>query len=163
MPSTIDYPANLPGVYVNSNGYRSKPLVARNDLASGPPIFVLEDNTPWVMFDVSFRFDALQTQVFRNWYRVSTTSGSRSFNINLVVDGEPRAHECYFDGVPSFTQSGRRFYMSATLLAIEEVGIFDAEDAASLLVLFGAFGGDLGPSIVTLADVIAYLEAEWLP
>lgn len=123
----IDYPCHLPGVLVNSNGYQSSERVANNPLSSGAPLFGLKDDDGYELFDVAWSFDAAELQSFRNWYRFTTTSGSRLFNIELWVDGydgikQTRIHECYFLGTPHPVQNGRRWHVSATLLAIEEKG-----------------------------------------
>ena len=157
--ASVDYPCRLPGVLVNSNGYSSKNRVRRNSLESGPPIYVLEDDDGYEMFDVTWSFDALEVQVFRNWYRWLITSGSRLFNIDLMVDGwdgekQTKTLECYFDGVPSYTQNGRRWMVSTTLLAIKEQTL-DECDGITLVSAYSAFdyGGASGGLNAAFSDV----------
>lgn len=163
MTSAINYPTNLPGPLVSSNAYTPKDRVYRNDLASGPPVYVLNDDSGWVMFDVSFRWTALQLQVWRNFYRVILASGARSFNVPLIVDGAPRLHECYVDTVPQATQSGKLWTVSFSLLAIEEVGIFSLTDTNSLIAAFDAFSMPLDQAVLDLSAIVALLEDLWRP
>ncbi|MCK4621333.1 MAG: immunoglobulin domain-containing protein [Desulfuromonadales bacterium] len=140
----IDYPCHLPGVLVNSNGYQSSERTRPNDLSSGPPLFVLEDDDGYEMFDVAWSFDAAQIQSFRNWYRFITASGSRLFNIELWIDGydgikQTRTHECYFLGTPHPVQNGRKWHVSATLVAIEEKGTDECLYVGPPLDLSGVF------------------------
>lgn len=153
----VDYPCSLPGVLTANNSYASRPRTRRNDLASGPPLFMLEDDGGYEMFDVAWSFSAGQVQVFRNWYRCDTVSGSKAFNIPLMVDGAARRggpqtleHECYFDGVPQYTQQGRRWRVSATLIALAEKGV-DCCD--NLPELSDGFGGNLKGAIGAFDDI----------
>lgn len=123
--AAISYPSNLPGVQVSSNSFSPKNRVMRNDLRAGPPIFQLKDDDGYVLFSVSWSFSGGQAQAFQDWYRNTTTSGSKLFDIELWVnnfDGvnNTKTHECYFDGAPKYNQVGNRWNVSATLLAIEE-------------------------------------------
>lgn len=164
--AAIDYPCRLPGVLVNSNGYRNQDTVRRNDLQSGPPIFRLESEDQWVLFDVAWKFSALEVQVFRNFHRNVLASGSKLFNIELMVDGfdgikQTKTHECFFDGAPQYTQNGRRWTVAATLLAIES-NILDECDGISLVNSFDAFD-NLNAGIVSMDEVIILLEDLWIP
>lgn len=153
----VDYPCALPGALVTANNYRSKSRVRRNDLASGPPIYQLEDDSGYEVFNVSWSFSAGQVQVFRNWFRCDLASGSRLFNIGLMVDGaatkggrQTVLHSCYFDGVPEYTQRDRRWSVSATLLAIREEAV---DCCSNLPELFDGFGGALGGAIDAFIDI----------
>lgn len=162
----IDYPCKLPGVLVNSNSYQSQDVVRRNDLQSGPPIFRLESDDTWVLFDVTWRFSALENQVFRNFHRNTLANGSKLFNIELMVDGfdgikQTKTHECFFNGVPKFAQNGRLWTVSATLLAIEP-NILDECDGISLVNSFNAFE-DLNAGILCMDQAITLLEDLWVP
>jgi len=151
----VDYPCALPGVLVAHNNYRSKQRTRRNDLASGPPLFILEDDGGYEMFDVAWSFNAAQVQAFRNWFRHDLASGSRLFNINLMVEGfdgvkRTRPHECNFDGVPNYTQVGLRWRVTAQLVAIEEKIL---DKCANLTELFNGFCGGLSAAIDALNDI----------
>ena len=164
--AAIDYPCKLPGVLVNSNSYRNQDTVRRNDLQSGPPIFRLESEDEWVLFDVSWRFSALEVQVFRNFHKNVLANGSKLFNIELMVDGfdgtkQTKTHECYFDGSPQFSQNGLRWMVSATLLAIDPI-ILDECDGISLVNAFNGFE-DVNAAIISMDDVINTLEDLWAP
>jgi len=161
----IDFPCGLPGVLVNSNGYSSSNRVRRNDLQSGPPIFVLESDDGYELFDVAWSFSGLDNQVFRNWFRYVAGSGSKLFNIELWVEGfdgtkQTKTHECYFDGPPSYVQNGRRWMVSATLLAIEEQ-IMDECDAISLINVYNGFGGYPSQGVAAIDASILHLEEAW--
>lgn len=164
----IAYPCALPGVLVNSNSYAPSERARRNDLSGGPPTFVLQDEDGFVLFDVAWRFTGLQVQVFQNWYRHVTTGGSRLFDIDLYVDGpdgagtQVKTHECYFDGVPSYSQQGRLWSVGATLLAIEEQTLAEC-DAQSLVNAYTGFGDYLPTGIVDLDKCIKLMEATWPP
>lgn len=164
--ASIDYPCRLPGVLVNSNAYSSKSRVRRNSLESGPPVYVLEDDDGYEMFDVSWAFNASEVQIFRNWYRHITVSGSKLFNIDLMVDGwdgerQTKTHECYFDSVPSYTQNGRRWLVTATLLAIEEQ-IMDECDGITLVSAYTAFDyDDLNDAFSDVDNATQSLISAW--
>lgn len=160
------YPCKLPGVLVNSNGYSPQDTVDRNDLSSGPPIFRLRSDDGWLLFDVAWSYSALENQVFRLWHQNTLARGSKSFTIELMVDGwngesQTLEHECYFSGVPSFRQNGRRWNVSATLLAIRSVGL-DECDTDSLISAFNGFD-DLNQAIIQMDDVNQTLEDLWAP
>ena len=153
----VDYPCALPGPLVAGNAYRSKSRVRRNDLASGPPIYRLEDDDGYDLFNVAWSFSAGEVQVFRNWFRCDIASGSRLFNIWLMVDGaatrggrQTVLHSCYFDGVPEYTQRGRRWSVSATLLAIREEAV---DCCANLPDLYNGFCGELKRAINAFTDI----------
>lgn len=153
----VDYPCALPGPLVAGNAYRSKSRVRRNDLASGPPIYRLEDDDGYELFNVAWSFSAGEVQVFRNWFRCDIASGSRLFNIWLMVDGaatrggrQTVLHSCYFDGVPEYTQRGRRWSVSATLLAIREEAV---DCCANLPDLYNGFCGELKRAINAFTDI----------
>ncbi len=166
MAASIDYPCKLPGVLVNSNSYQPQSLVRRNDLQSGPPIFRLEASDGWEAFNVAWSFSGLENQVFRNFHWNVLTRGAKSFNIELWVDGfdgtkQTKTHECYFDGVPKYTQVGRRWSVGATLLAIAP-NILDECDGESLVNAFNDFE-NLNAAIISMDGVINTLEDLWLP
>lgn len=153
----IDYPCALPGALIAGNSYASKPRVERNDLASGPPLFMLADDGGYEVFNVAWSFSAGEVQVFRNWFRCELASGSRLFNIGLMVDGaatkggrQTVVHSCYFDGVPQYTQRGRRWSVSATLIAIREEAV---DCCSNLPALYDGFFGDLKGAINAFADI----------
>ena len=160
------YPCRLPGVLVNSNGYSPQDLVERNDLRSGPPIFRLRSDDGWLLFDVAWSYSALEVQVFRSWYFNVLSRGAKSFNIELMVtgwDGQKNTitHECYFDGVPSFNQTGRRWNVSATLLAIRYQGL-DECDSESLVNSYNSFD-KIKEAIIQMDDINTTLEELWAP
>jgi len=162
----IDYPCALPGVLVNSNSYTNQDVVRRNNLQSGPPIFRLESDDGWVMFDVAWRFSALEVQVFRSFHKYTLANGSKLFNIELMVDGDDgtkqtKTHECFFDGAFKANQVGRRWTISATLLAIEP-NILDECQGLSLVAAFNGFD-DLNASIANIDKSITLFEDLWLP
>ena len=165
--ASIDYPCRLPGVLVSSNSFAPKNRVRRNDLSAGPPIFNLDDDDGFVLFNVAWRFSALEVQVFQNWYRHTTKSGSKLFNIELMVDGfdgtkNTKTHECYFDGAPSYSQVGRRWLVQATLLAIQEQ-ILDECDADSLINAYNGFDYNLDQAIDDLDESVKLMETLWTP
>lgn len=166
--ANLDYPCRLPGVLVNSNAFSPKNIVRRNNLQSGPPIFVREDDDVYVLFNVVWKFNGIQMQVFENWYRSTIGSGSKLFNIELWIDGtdgtkNTKAHECYFDGTYNATQVGRRWTVSGRLLSIKEQ-ILDECDGISLVNAFNGFEYDaLDVAIDDMDSAINLLEDLWLP
>lgn len=141
----VDYPCGLPGVLVNSNAYRSSDRTQRNSLQSGPPLVQLQDDDGFEMFDVAWSFDAAQVQAFRNWFRFETVSGSKWFNIELTIDGwngvkRTRTHECIFEGPPSFVLAGKRWHVSATLIALSEQGL---DECGSVVAIQNGFPGGI--------------------
>lgn len=164
----IDYPCRLPLVLVNSNALSPKNVVRRNDLQSGPPIFQREDDDVFVLFNVAWKFDAIQMQVFQNWFRSTIASGSKLFNIELWVDGfdgtkQTKTHECYFDGAYQQAQNQKRWTVTATLLAIKEQ-VLDECDGISLVNAYNGFEYDaLDVAIADMDSVIVLLEDLWQP
>jgi hypothetical protein len=162
-----EYPCNLPGVLVSSNGYQDQDLVDNNALDSGAPVFRLRSDNGWVLFDVAWSFNALEMQVFRIWHRSILAHGSKSFTIDLWIDGsdgdsQTTEHECYFRGAPDYKQRGRRWSVSATLLAIEQFGDLDECDTISLFAAFNGFE-DLNSGAIGLDSAIVLLENLWVP
>jgi hypothetical protein len=156
----VNYPCKLPGVLVNSNGVSPQPLVRSNDVANGPPRFRLEAESGWLQFNVAWSFNALEAQVFENWFKHSLTSGSKSALIDLNVPGGLLEHECYFIGAPSYNSVGKRWSVSGTLLAIERVGL-DECDSESLLITYEVFESP-NLAITQMDAAIVELEASWL-
>ena len=71
-------------------------------------------------------------QLFNGWVRYALRQTSKLFDIELWVDGfdgtkNTKTHECYFNGPINRTQVGRRWNVSATLLAIEEQTVTELE------------------------------------
>ena len=118
------YPASLPGVLVQSNAYSPQSVVRRNELQAGAPTFRLVSDTAYEMFDVMWSFSASEMQLFDGWHKWGLRSGSKSFDIELMVYGfngtkNTRTHECYFaDGTFKSVQAGARWHVSASLLSI---------------------------------------------
>ena len=155
------YPCALPGVLVNSNGYSPQSLVRSNDVQNGPLRFRLQADSGWLQFNVAWSFNALEAQGFENFHKHTLANGSRSFTIELQVTGGLLEHECYFMGVPSYTQVGKRWSVSGTLLAIARAGL-DECDGLSLIAMYNGFEKP-NLAITQLDDVITELETLWLP
>jgi hypothetical protein len=165
--ASIDYPCRLPGVLVNSNALSPKNVVRRNDLQSGPPLFIREDDDAYVMFNVAWKFSAIEMQVFSNWFKGTLARGSKLFNIDLMIDGfdgikQTKTHECYFDGVYQQSQTGKRWTVTATLLSIQEETLGEC-DAISLVNAFNGFDYPLDQAILDLDGSIKLMEDLWLP
>lgn len=155
------YPCALPGVRVNSNGYSPQELVRSNNVQNGPPRFRLQADSGWLQFNVGWSFDQLQTQVFENWFKHTLRNGSKSFNIELQVAGGLLEHECYFVGVPQYTQNQRRWSVTASLLAISRVGLSEC-DGESLIAMFNVFE-EPNKAITQMDTITNTLETLWLP
>lgn len=161
----IEYPCSLPGVLVNSNAYQIQNKVERNDLSSGPPIFRLRTDDGWVAFDVTWSFSALEMQIFNAFYRYNLSNGSKSFSIGLMIDGwdgtsNTKDHECYFDGAYSVQQVGRRWMVTARLIAIQQEDIGECE--ALSLVAVSQYGD---PKSITdgMEAATQQIIIDWLP
>lgn len=120
------YPCNLPLPLVSGNSYSASNTVYSNDINSGPPSFELKSEDSYLMFDCEFSFSAIEKQVFTSWYHWFIGRGAKSFFINLksnesTSENETTEYLCYISGVPSYTQSGARWGMSLSLIAVKEV------------------------------------------
>ncbi len=162
----IRYPCTLPGPLVVSNGYAVNERTRRNDLSSGPPLYVLKDNQGFVAFDVGFRYTGLQMQVFRNFYSAETVYGSKLFNIDLYVDGpdgtgkQTQTHECYFDGPYAAQQENRLWLVTVRLIAIEEI-IFSQCEGQSLVAAYDGVGDYLPRAVKDVDAAVVLLEDLW--
>lgn len=157
----VAYPCKLPGVLVASNGMTPQNLVRNNDVSNGPPRFRLEADSGWLQFSVAWSFNSLQAQVFENWFKHSLTNGSKSCAIDLKVPGGLLEHECYFLGVPKYTQVNKRWSVYASLLAIARVGLSEC-DGLSLVNMYDVFE-DPNLAITQMNSAILELETLWLP
>jgi len=155
------YPCALPGVLVNSNGFSPQSLVRNNSVQNGPLRFRLQADSGWVGFNVAWSFNELQCQVFKNFHRHVLVNGSKSFTVGLKVPDGLIDHECYIQGVPNYNQIGKRWSVSATLLAIRDEGL-DVCDGLSLVAVFDGFKSP-NLAITQMDDVITELENLWLP
>ena len=155
------YPCRLPGVLVNSNGMSPQSLVRNNDVQNGPPRFRLQADSGWLSFNVAWSFNALECQVFKNFFRATLVNGSKAFLIPLKVPDGLIDHECYVVGVPSYTQVRKRWSVSATLLAIADAGL-DTCDGESLVNMYDGFASP-NLAITQLDAAILELETLWLP
>lgn len=162
----IEYPCNLPGVLVNSNGYTPRLLVDTNPMDSGPPVFRLHASDGWLAFDVAWSYSALEKQVFTAWHRSILARGSKTFNIELWIDGfdgvkNTVTHRANFSSSPQYTQAGKRWRVSATIMAIEYAGLDDC-DSESLVSAFNGFES-VTAGINGIAAAIEEIELLWLP
>lgn len=159
------YPSALPGVLINSNSYTVQDLVRKTDLQSGPPIFRLDADNGWVLFDVTWSFSDLEKQIFDNWHRWTLRNGSRAFTIELWTDGfdgtdNTKEHTCHFTGPPRMQQVGRRWSVSAQLLALEQITL-DEDTGLSLVALSESFPDGIYDTIVDINSLIVLMEDEW--
>ena len=76
----------------------------------------------------------------RTGLSIRLVNGSKSFLINLKVTGGILEHECYFTPgrPPNTNQTGKRWAVSGTLLAIARAGL-DECDGLSLIAIFDGF------------------------
>lgn len=164
----ISFPCNIPGALVVANASRLESVVRRNDLSSGPPLFILEDDDKYQTFSVTWSFSAVEKQVFDNWFKYSTLSGSKLFNIELMIDGaeggkNTKTHECYFDGTYQVSQTSKRWRISATLISIEQQ-ILDECLGPSLVAIHDGFDYPIfQDAIDDVNDIILLFEELWLP
>ena len=159
MPES--YPCALPGVLINSNAMTPQQLTRNNDVQNGPLRVRLQADSGWLQFNVSWSFNELQTQVFKNWYRHRLVNGSKSALIELRVPDGLIEHEVYFIGVPNYNQAGKRWIVSAVILAVRDEGL-DECDGESLINMFEVFEQP-NLAITQIDDAIKTLETLWLP
>lgn len=164
----VSYPCDLPAFQVIGTTHRSKDRVKRNDLDSGPPVFILDDDDGYDTHDGQIILKSpYQVQLFKNWYRYAISSGSKLFNMDLWVDGSDgstntRTHECYVLGVPRYTQNGKNFNVSLSVLAIEEQ-ILDECEGFALVNASNGFAYSLHDAILDLDTLITTMESRWQP
>lgn len=160
------YPSSLPGILVAKNINNVQYLVKRNDLQSGPPIYRLECDEGWSLFNVGWTFTPEEKQIFDNWYRWTLRQGSKSFEIGIMVDGSngisnTRIHTCYFDPEgPLREQNQTLWNVNATLLAIEQE-TDDEEFAEQLIILSNGFPDGVLLTMLGLDEIIQELEELW--
>jgi len=158
-----EYPCKLPGFRIGAS-YSPQDLVSQNDLSSGPPIFRLRSSDGWLAYRGSFSFSALENQVFRSWHKNVVKSGSKSFNIELMVDGfdgtkNTVTHECYFLGVPNYSQNGTRWNVSVSLIAINPQYL-DECDTESLFSIFNGFESPQN-ALDLIDEALVILDDRW--
>jgi len=155
------YPCALPGVLNNSNGISPQSLVRGNNVQNGPLRVRLQADSGWLSFNVAWSFNALEGQVFENWFKHTLVNGSKSFLINLKVTGGLLEHECYFTPgrPPNTNQVGKRWAVSGTLLAIARVGL-DECDGLSLVAMYNGFDKP-NLAITQMGAAILELESLW--
>lgn len=161
-----NFPASLPGILAASNKRKPQNLVKRNEVQSGPPVFRLESDNGWVLFDVAWVFKPEDMQVFEGWERYLLRQRSRSFLIDIPVDSMHtlRTHECYFETVPTRTQHTRFWMVTATLLAVEQQTVTE-DEADQLVILSNGFPDGILPSFNLLDELIKLMEEKfpWPP
>lgn len=120
MAASVDYPCTIPHPLVAQYSNTEQAHWRRNDVQAGPPRYEhLTDSRP-TLFSAGWSFDAFQLQVFEAWFRTKINFGSSPFNIALEVGGGIKEHECYFDTPYSVSRAGRRWIVTAPLLAVEK-------------------------------------------
>ena len=150
MTASVDYPCTIPHPLASQFSNTEQVHWRRNDVQSGPPRYEhLTDKRP-SFFSVGWSFDAFQLQVFEAWYRTIINFGSTPFNIKLEVGGGIKEHECYFDGATDTTRAGKRWIVTATLLAVEKQYDYDCISQQVLIIAGLANYRDLRPVIVGL-------------
>lgn len=133
MATTIDYPTNLPGVLVSSDTNKDIGKYRRNDTEIGPPVYELLSTTGPSLFNCVWSFEEFDFQVFEGWYKKELLFGSKSFNIDLIVGKGLTAHECFFNSQYNRSRNGKRFRVSAQLLAVEK--IYDTDDVIDEIIV----------------------------
>lgn len=157
------FPAGLPGALVHSQ-YTTQDLVDNNPLSSGPPVFRARADNGWMTFSVSWSLSALEVQIMRGWFRNIIKNRSKSFIVGLMVDGwdgttNTKDHECYFQSPPRYNQNGRRWTVSADLLAIEEVTLNEC-DTISLIAANCGFE-NVSTGFELLDEIGKTLDERW--
>ena len=132
MASLIDYPAGLPSVLVSADKNIDQAKYKRNDVQIGPPVYELLTETGSSVFSCAWSFDSFEFQVFEGWFKRTILFGSRSFNMDLIVGAGLKSHECFFNTQYTRTRTGKRFKVTAQLLAVAKV--YDDDDLIDSIV-----------------------------
>ncbi len=147
------YPTNMPIPLINNYSQKSDPHVKIQSVEIGPPRFEFRSDFGHVTFSVKWLFDDLEFQVFEGWFRHVLEQGNLSFNMNLMIGGGLKNHECFFDKGYKTSLKGKKWSISAKLKAV--VKLYDDLStylAARLLL-------ENGPSTVD-PRLVAYWEFE---
>jgi len=110
----------MPGVLVSTDTNTDIGKYRRNDAEIGPPVYELLSTTGPSLFNVAWSFSDFDFRIFEGWYKKDLVFGSKSFNIDLIVGKGLVPHECFFDSQYTRTRVGKRFRVSAKLLAVEK-------------------------------------------
>ena len=114
------YPAGLPAPLVNPYSYTQPSHTVKNNVISGVPRFRQMTSDRPVFFSVSWNLNENQLAVFEGWFRWTLAQGSKSFTMSVATGVGYTPHECYFaDGTFNRTRVGRRYQLTAQILAVE--------------------------------------------
>lgn len=131
------YPCALPCPLVENFSFEDQELVAFNDFSSGPPIARARSAQGYSRFNAYFSLNALQQQIFRAFFRHVLANGSKTFNIDLNIDGGLTEHTCYMRN-PRYRLSGKRWTAECQLISIDQKGL-DECDTNNLILLASVF------------------------
>ena len=145
------YPCSLPSPLISGYSFSDESLTVFNEMDAGPPIARLKSDEGYSMFSAQFSFSAIQMQVFRSWYRSVIKHGSKTFTINLNIDGATIEHICYMSP-PNYSLNGKRWNVQVTLTSIEFAGLNDC-DGESVVNLYN--GNDaINENLTAIEDLV---------
>ncbi len=145
------YPCSLPYPLVENFSFEDQELVTFNGFSSGPPIARARSAQGYSRFNASFSLNALQQQVFRAFFRHVLLNGSKTFNIELNIDGGLTEHTCYMRN-PRYRLSGKRWTAECQLISIDQKGV-DECDALSLIAVTQGLD-PVNKTLIELEDLI---------
>jgi hypothetical protein len=146
------YPCALPLPLVDSFSYEDQDTVEFNDLDSGPPVARRRTSEGYTTFRAVFSFSGAQTQVFKAWYRHSVKGGSKTFTIDLNLDGELTQHTCYMRN-PKYQMAGKRWRVSALMISTQREGLNEC-DSISLINLHNGIEAPVSAALESMEDLV---------
>lgn len=121
------FPSTLPGVLLQGYANEEDVHFRRNNVQSGPPVYVKLTNRTPVKFSVRWNFSQFDLQVFEGWFKKNILYGSLPFDMSLPVGMGDVVHECFFLDRYNVSRILKRVSVTASILAIEKQYNTDAE------------------------------------
>ena len=112
----------VPNPLVTGHQLQNETHVRSNDTITGAPRYELLSESRPTIFSVQWNISQDMFAIFEGWFKYGIAYGSKAFDLDLFVGAGLVAHECYFQsGAYSASLVGRRWNVTATLLAVEKV------------------------------------------
>jgi tellurite resistance-related uncharacterized protein len=118
MPVT--YPVNMPVPLVKGYSAVDDTKFRKDKIKQSPLKYRKLTDTGSMVIKAQWSLNALEFQVFEGWYRHDLYYGSKSFDMNIKINGGSSSHTFYFPNSYITTMKGKLFIVNASLLALDK-------------------------------------------
>lgn len=104
MPN-VSYPDVLPLPLKKGYSIRTLPKFLTTSVQLGPPISILLTDSSSSAVSFTLKYTLFEWRLFEGWFKHEIVSGSKPFDMLILVGNCLVVHECMFDSKSAFTES----------------------------------------------------------